>query len=141
MEVNVDQRGYGMHMSMDVFSELSQGHILLSRKGQHGERKISSLVLNAINELQIETLPVLLHLGFPLPLGSVFAFASSPSNALINTPQLQCEPWAQLLQSSANALDTLERFALSIDNALLCCALITEGVSEASYEDEISLVV
>lgn len=91
--------------------------------------------------LQIEPLPILLHLRLPLPLCRILPFTPSPTNTLIYPPKLHRKPRTKLLQTSPDVLNALHVLSVSVLNALLRLTLVTEDVTVSSYKDVVALVV
>ncbi|KAI6751151.1 hypothetical protein HG530_014065 [Fusarium avenaceum] len=92
-------------------------------------------------QLQVESLAILLHPGLPLPLCSIVTLASGSSNALVDSPQLQRESRAELLQTSTDAFYSLKLLSIDANNALFRLSLFSENITVPPHKDVISLVV
>lgn len=85
---------------------------------------------------QLKPRPLLLHPALPLPL-----LPATPLYPLINPPQLECEPWPELLQPGPYLLRAFHFLPVRSDDALLRFPPVTEDVAVSAHEDVVALVV
>jgi hypothetical protein len=74
-------------------------------------------------------------------LQSILALATSPTDSLVHTTQLDIQIGTKGLEPDADLLEALDLLAFHVGDLLFGHALVAEDVAVASDHDEVALVV